>query len=400
MLHSKGVVLGVTGSIAAHKAVDIASKLVQAGLTVDVIMTKSATEFVTPLPFRTITRRPVNSEMFAPPGELDPKHIALAERADVVVIAPATANIIAKIASGLADDPLTCTVLATKAPVIIAPAMNVGMYETKITQENINRLRSRGFIIVGPAYGRLVTGRVGYGRLADVEEILGTIFAVLGRDGDLAEKRILVSAGGTQEAVDPVRYIGNRSSGKMGYAIAEAARNRGAQVTLVTAPTWLTPPVAMNVVCVETALQMRDAVLGRVAEADALIMAAAVADYRPQVSAAAKVKSKPETLTLELMRNPDILSEVHGDILKVGFAAETEDLVANARRKLKEKGLNLIVANDITAPDSGFEADTNRVVLIDRGGGVEELPLLPKYEVAHRILDRVVELLAAKASGG
>jgi phosphopantothenoylcysteine decarboxylase/phosphopantothenate--cysteine ligase len=398
MFQGKTVVLGVTGSIAAHKAVDIASKLVQAGLTVDVIMTKSATEFVTPLPFRTITRCPVSCDMFAPPVELDPKHIALADRADVVVIAPATANTIAKIAAGIADDTLSNTVLATKAPIIIAPAMDEGMYENSITQENINRLRSRGFVIVGPAYGRLVTGRMGYGRLAEVREILGTIFAVLGRDGDLAKRRLLVSAGGTQEAVDPVRYLSNRSSGKMGYAIAEAARDRGAQVTLISAPTSLAPPVGVEVIWVNTALQMRDAVLGRVAEADALIMAAAIADYRPQVSAVAKVKGKPKTLTLELVRNPDILSEVHSDTLKVGFAAEVEDLVTNAKRKLEEKGLDFIVANDITAPDSGFEVDTNRVVLIDRRGGVEELPLLPKYEVAHRILDRVAELLAAKAS--
>ncbi len=400
MFCGKTVVLGVTGSIAAHRAVDIASRLVQAGLTVDVIMTKSATEFVTPLPFRTITRRPVSCDMFAPPMEFDPKHIVVADRADVVVIAPATANIIAKIAAGIADDLLSNTVLATKAPIIIAPAMNVGMYENSITQENINRLRSRGFIIVGPAYGRLVTGIMGYGRLAEVREILGTIFAVLGRDGDLAGKRLLVSAGGTQETVDPVRYLSNRSSGKMGYAIAEAARDRGAQVTLITAPTSLIPPVGVEAVWINTALQMRDAVLGRVAEADALIMAAAVADYRPLVPAESKVKGKPETLTLELVRNPDILSEAHGDLLKVGFAAESEDLVANAKRKLEEKGLDLIVANDITAPDSGFEADTNRVVLIDRGGGVEELPLLPKSDVAHRILDRVARLLAAEAPDG
>lgn len=396
MFAGKTVVLGVTGSIAAYKAVDLASKLTQAGINVDVVMTKAATEFVTPLTFRHITRRPVSVDMFAPVADFRPGHVALAERADVMVIAPATANTIAKLAMGIADDLLSCSVLATEAPLIIAPAMDVGMYQNQVTQENLERLRSRGAIIVGPAYGRLVTGVMGLGRLATVDEILGTIYQVLGRHGDFAGRRLVVSAGGTQEPLDPVRYLSNRSSGKMGYAIAEAARDRGATVILISAPTALIPPVGVELVPVASALQMCDAVLERASDADALIMTAAVADYRPAAAAEHKIKRDPERLTLELVKNPDILSQVRGELIKVGFAAESEDLLPNATRKLEQKGLDLIVANDITAADSGFAVDTNKVVLIDRSGEVQQLPLLPKSEVAHRILDKVLSLLAAR----
>ncbi len=396
MFAGKTVVLGVTGSIAAYKAVDLASKLTQAGINVDVVMTKAATEFVTPLTFRHITRRPVVIDMFAPVADFRPGHVALAERADVMVIAPATANTIAKLAMGIADDLLSCSVLATEAPLIIAPAMDVGMYQNQVTQENLERLRSRGAIIVGPAYGRLVTGVMGLGRLATVDEILGTIYQVLGRHGDLAGRRLVVSAGGTQEPLDPVRYLSNRSSGKMGYAIAEAARDRGATVILISAPTALIPPVGVELVPVASALQMCDAVLERASDADALIMTAAVADYRPAAAAERKIKRDPERLTLDLVKNPDILSQVRGELVKVGFAAESEDLLPNATRKLEQKGLDLIVANDITAADSGFAVDTNRVVLIDRSGEMQQLPLLPKSEVAHRILDKVLSLLAAR----
>ena len=395
MVSGKTVILGVTGGIAAYKAVDLASKLVQAGISVDVVMTKAATEFVTPLTFRTITHRPVLVDMFAPVTEFSLEHVALAERADVVVIAPATANTIAKIAAGIADDLLSCVVLATRAPVILAPSMDVGMYENPITQENIDKLRSRGFVIVGPTYGRLASGKMGLGRLAAIDEILGTVYKVLGRDGDLAGRRVLVSAGGTQEPIDPVRYITNRSSGKMGYAIAEAARNRGAAVTLISTATALKPPVGVELIPVMSALQMRDAVLEKATAADALIMTAAVADYRPALAAESKIKRDPETLTLELVKNPDILSQVQGKLVKVGFAAESEYLVPNAKRKLEDKGLDLIVANDISAPDSGFAVDTNKVVLIDCYGE-EQLPLLPKSEVAHKILDRVVALLSRR----
>ena len=396
MAQGKNVVLGVTGSIAAYKAVDIASKLTQKGITVDVVMTKAAREFVTALTFRSITHRPVVTDMFDLASEFSVEHVALAEKADVVVIAPATANTIAKLAAGIADEMICSTVLATKAPVIVAPAMDAGMWQNAVTQENINRLRSRGFIIVGPGYGRLASGLVGMGRLIENEEILGTIFQVLGRKGDLANKQVVVSAGGTQEPIDLVRFVGNRSSGKMGYAMAEAARDRGAVVTLVTGPTALPPPSGIDIMQVQTAAQMRDAVLKATAAADVLIMAAAVADYRPATVAEGKIKREAETLTLEMVKTSDILSEVKGDIIKVGFAAESSDVINRGTEKLKRKHLDLIVVNDITAKDSGFDADTNRVAFIDRGGKVEQLPLMLKSEVAHKILDRVAALLAGK----
>jgi len=397
MLASKTVILGITGSLAAYKAADIASKLTQAGARVEVIMTESATRFIAPLTLRNITGRPVVTNMFELASEFSIEHVALAEAADVVAIAPATASLIARLAAGISDDMLTVTVLATKAPVILAPAMNVNMFENSITQDNLAKLKARGFTIVDPAYGRLASGKVGLGRLAEVDKIIGTIKQVLGRSGDLAGKRMVVTAGGTQEPIDPVRHIGNRSSGKMGYAIAEAARDRGASVTLITAPTFLPEPVGMEVVHIESAAQMKEAVAKATSQADALIMAAAVADYQPKSVARAKIKKETPSLTLELVRTPDILTEVKGDFLKVGFAAESQDIVENARRKLEKKQLDLIVANDITDADSGFGADTNKVTLIDRDGKVETLPLLTKREVADRILDKVVELLTKKA---
>jgi phosphopantothenoylcysteine decarboxylase/phosphopantothenate--cysteine ligase len=390
----RNVVLGVTGSIAAYKAADIASKLTQKGLCVDVVMTKAAMQFVTPLTFRSVTHRPVVTGMFDLSAEFSVEHVALAEKADVVVIAPATADAIAKLAAGIADEMLFSTVLATRAPVILAPAMDVGMWQNPITQENLTKLRSRGFTIVGPGYGRLASGLVGMGRFIENEEILGTIYHVLGKKGDLAEKQIVVSAGGTQEPIDLVRYIGNRSSGKMGYAIAEAARDRGAVVTLVSGPTALPAPQGVDVMQVQTAEQMRDAVLKATAAADVLIMAAAVADYRPAMVTEGKIKREADTLNLELVKTSDILGEVKGDIIKVGFAAESGDPIARATEKLRKKKLDLIVVNDITAKDSGFDADTNRVTFIDRDGKSEQLPLMSKSEVAHKILDRVVVLLA------
>jgi phosphopantothenoylcysteine decarboxylase/phosphopantothenate--cysteine ligase len=396
-MKDKTVVLGVTGSIAAYKAAELASQLAQAGAKVDVVMTEAATEFIAPLTFRNITGRPVVTKMFELASEYSVEHVALAEAADVVVIAPATANIIAKIAAGIADDMLCCTVLATKAPVIVAPAMHASMYENSVTQDNLAELKSRGFTIVGPAYGRLASGAVGMGRLVDVDEILGTIRQVLGRNVDLAGKRIVVTAGGTQEPVDPVRCLSNRSSGKMGYALAEAARDRGAQVALVSAPSFLPKPIGMDVVNVGTAQEMHEAVKKAVTKADALIMAAAVADYRPKKVSKSKIKrGRASSLTLELERTPDIIGELKGKFLRVGFAAESEGLVANARKKLKAKGLDLIVANDIMSKVSGIGADTNQVVIIDRKGKIEELPLLPKREVADRILDKVIQFLGKR----
>ncbi len=397
MLANKTVILGITGSIAAYKAADIASKLTQAGAKVEVVMTESATRFVTPLTLRSITGRPVVTSMWELDSEFSIEHVALGEAADVVVIAPATANIIAKLAAGIADDMLSCTVLATKAPVIVAPAMESNMFQNPVTQDNLARLKARDFTIIEPGYGRLASGKVGLGRMAEVERVIGTIKQVLGKGGDLAGKRIVVTAGGTQERIDPVRHLGNRSSGKMGYAVAEAARDRGAAVSLITASVSLPEPVGIDVVPVKTAAGMKEAVDKVVAQADVLIMAAAVADYQPKNVAEAKIKKETASLTLELVRTPDILAEVKGNFLKVGFAAESEDVVANARQKLEKKHLDLIAANDITDPTGGFDADTNQVTLIDRNGKVESLPLMSKREVADKILDRVVGLLGKKA---
>jgi phosphopantothenoylcysteine decarboxylase/phosphopantothenate--cysteine ligase len=393
MFANKAVILGVTGSIAAYKAAELASKLTQAEAKVDVVMTRAATEFVAPLTFHSLTGRLVFTELFESPSEFNIEHVALAERADIIIIAPATANTIAKIAAGIADDLLSCTVLATRAPLLIAPAMNVHMYENPVTQDNLAKLCARGVTIIEPAYGFLACGEIGLGRLADIDHILGTMHQVLGRGGDLDGRCIVVTAGSTQEPLDPVRYITNYSSGKMGYALAEAARDRGAKVVLITAPTALPTPTGVEVHRVQTALQMREIVLQTIPQADALIMVAAVTDYRPSTLAEQKIKKGISPLTLELVENPDILAEAGDNLVKVGFAAESENLVENATQKLRDKDLDLIVANDITVPDSRFGADTNRVVLIDRDLKVESLPLLPKSEVAHRILDKVVERL-------
>jgi len=396
MLANKTVVLGITGSISAYKAADLASRLVQAGAGVRVVMTEAATKFIAPLTLRSITGGSVVTDMFETPAEVAIEHVTLAEAADMVVIAPATANVIARMAVGIADDVLTCTVLATKAPVIIAPAMDVNMFQNQITQDNLAKLKDRGFIIVEPGYGHLASGKIGSGRLAEVGEILGTIKQVLGRSGDFAGRCIVVTAGGTQEPIDPVRHIGNRSSGKMGYAVAEAARDRGAEVKLVTAPTSLPDPIGVEIFHIRTANQMKEAVAKAVKKADALVMAAAVADYQPKEVAKNKIKKQAPALTLELVRTPDILTEVKGNFIKVGFAAESEDILANARKKLEKKQLDIIVANDITDADSGFGVDTNKVTLIDRSGKTESLPLLTKREVADRILDRVVGMMGKR----
>jgi|TARA_B100000315_G_scaffold114064_1_gene104512 phosphopantothenoylcysteine decarboxylase/phosphopantothenate--cysteine ligase len=393
MLANKTVILGITGSIAAYKAADIASKLTQAGAEVRVVMTESAARFITPLTLSSITGRPVVTGMWELASEFSIEHVALAEAADVVVIAPATANIIAHLAAGIADDMLSCTVLATSVPIILAPAMDVNMFKNPVTQENLAKLKARGFIIVGPGYGRLASDKIGLGRLAEISQILDTTKQVLGRSSDLAGRCIAITAGGTREPIDPVRYIGNRSSGKMGYALAQAAKDRGAQVSLITATTSLAEPTGVEVIPVETAFQMKKAVLKAVKGVDALIMAAAVADYQPESFAEAKIKKESSSLTLELTRTPDILAEVKGDFIRVGFAAESEDTLANAQKKLKEKKLDLIVANDITDADSGFGVDTNKVIIIDGKGKVEALPLMTKKEVADRVLDKVVGLL-------
>ena len=394
-LENKRVILGVTGSIACYKALDLASKMVQAGALVDTVMSYGATQFVTPLAFRSITHREVVTDLFDTNSTYSIEHIELAQQADIVVIAPATAHCIAKLAAGLADDPLTTTILATTAPLLVAPAMDGGMFSHPATQENLAKLRQRGVMIAGPASGRLASGLIGTGRLLETPELLGHIAYALGKDGDLAGKTIVVSAGGTMEPIDPVRVITNHSSGKMGYALAEAGRDRGAKVILVAAPTGLPDPALVEVVAVKTAKEMCDAVLERVKGADALIMAAAVADYRPTTEADQKIKKASADLTIDLAKTTDILEAATGDFVKVGFSAETQNLVSNAKIKVGSKNLDLIVANDVTDPDSGFGIDTNKVTLIDRDLNVEELPVLTKYEVGHRILDRVSKLLGS-----
>ena len=392
-LTNKRVVLGVTGSIACYKALDLASKLVQAGALVDTIMSYGATRFVTPLAFRSITHRPVVTDAFDPDSEYSVEHVALGEQADVLVIAPATVHCIAKLALGLADDSLTTTAVATKAPLLIAPAMDANMYDHPATQENLAKLRERGAVIAGPGVGRLASGLMGMGRLLETPELLGHVTYVLGRNGDLAGRTVVVSAGGTMEPIDPVRVITNHSSGKMGYALAEAARDRGARVVLVSAARGLPNPPLVEVVPVQTAQQMCDAVLAQVKQADALVMAAAVADYRPAESAEQKIKKDGDAMNIALSKTTDILMAAQGDFIKVGFAAETQDLLENAKSKVVGKGLDLIVANDITATDAGFGSDDNRVSIIDRELNVEQLGLMSKYEVGRHVLDRVVALL-------
>ena len=397
ILHSKSVVLGVTGGIAAYKAVEVASQLVKSGATVDVIMTEAATEFVAPLTFQAITHRPVVTEMFTLLREMEIGHVSLAKRADLLIIAPLTANTLAKLALGLADNMLTATALDTQAPLLLAPAMETGMWKNPITQDNLTRLqKARDVTIVGPAYGRLASGAVGAGRMAEPGEIVEAARWVLGRGEALAGQRVVVTAGGTREPLDPVRVLTNRSSGKMGYALARAARDRGAQVTLIHTPTALSLPWGVADVKVETTQEMRDAVLDVLPQTDILLMAAAPVDFRPAFVAEQKIKKQAteKEFTLELERTPDILKEVAArraelgrPLMVVGFAAETEDLIENARHKLRSKRLDLMVAND---PRQAMGADVSQVTLLNAAGRVEELPPLPKDEVAERVVEWVI----------
>ncbi|MSQ14667.1 MAG: bifunctional phosphopantothenoylcysteine decarboxylase/phosphopantothenate--cysteine ligase CoaBC [Dehalococcoidia bacterium] len=396
MLSNKRIVLGVSGSIAAYKGADLASKLVQSGAIVDVIMTKAAMEFVTPLTFRAITHRPVVTDWYDSSSELSIQHVQLAEEADLLLVAPATADIIAKLALGIADDPLCGTALATRAPMVIAPAMDANMYDNPATAENVAKLKSRGAVFAGPGFGRMASGLIGHGRLAETPEIIATVRQVLGRHGDLAGKHVVVSSGPTEEPIDPVRVITNRSSGKMGFAIAEAARDRGARVTVIAGPVSVPYPFGVDIIPVHTALEMRDAVFTAARACDVLIMTAAVADYRPVTAVGRKIKKEDmASLTIELTKNPDIISEVKGSFIKVGFAAETEELLRNAQSKLRGKEMDLIVANDVTAPNSGFNVDTNKVTIIERSGEILDLPLMTKDEVANKLLDRVAALLTS-----
>lgn len=392
VLQGRRVVLGVTGSIAAYKAVTLASALTQAGALVDVVMTSAATKLVQPLTFQAITHRQVATDMFHLLAETEIGHVSLGVSADVIVIAPATAHMLAKLALGLADDMLATTVLATTAPVLIAPAMDANMYQHPTVGEHLETLRRRGHTILEPGFGYLASGLVGRGRLTEPELIFEAVRTVLGRNGDLAGRRLVVTAGGTQEPIDPVRFISNRSSGKMGFALAEAARDRGAHVALIAANTVLPEPYGVEMHHVRTAQEMCEAVMAALPEADALLMAAAVADYRPEQEAEQKLKKQAAERTLRLLPTTDILAataEAGFRAIRVGFAAESERLLEHAREKLSKKCLDLIVANDITLPHSGFGADSNKVTILGRDGSERDLPLLPKLEVANAILDEV-----------
>ena len=393
MLKGKTVVLGVCGGIAAYKAVDVVSRLIKQHAEVHVIMTESATQFVTPLTFREISGNPVHTTMWAEPKLWNVEHIALARRADLFVIAPATANMIGKMAHGIADDFLSTTVMATTAPVLIVPAMNTQMYLNPATQSNLVLLRQRGIQILDPATGVLACGTDGVGRLPEPVEIVARICDSFQHAGTMRGLRVLVTAGGTREAIDPVRYIGNRSSGKMGYAIAEAAAARGAEVTLISGPVALPVPAGVKRIAVESAHQMREAVLEAFPDTDIVIKAAAVADYRPETAEAQKIKKAANSMTLVLMKNPDILAEL-GQLKQaqflVGFAAETQELVAHATEKLRKKNLDMLVANDVTLSGAGFEADTNIVKILTPDGAIEELPQMSKQDLGRVILDRII----------
>ena len=398
-LRGRFVVLGVTGSIAAYKSVELARRLTQAGATVQVVMSRSATEFVRPLTFQALTYRPVEVEMFQIQDERAAGHVAMGRQADVVVIAPATAHVLARIANGFSDDLIATTVLATGAPIVLAPAMETHMWQNAATQANVATLRSRGARIVEPESGPLASGDVGPGRLASLERIEAAIAAALEVTQTLAGRRVVVTAGPTLEPIDPVRFVSNRSSGKMGYAIAAAAADAGAEVFLVSGPTALRAPAGTQLVPIESAEQMRDAVLGLLPNADAVVMAAAVADYRPIETKERKIKKRDagKELNLRMTENPDILKAIvsarRSGAIVVGFKAETGDATAEAERMLREKKLDLVVANDVSDPGSVFGSDTDRVTFVS-ADGAEALPLLAKTEVARRLVAKLAERLA------
>jgi phosphopantothenoylcysteine decarboxylase/phosphopantothenate--cysteine ligase len=399
-LAGKRILLGVTGSVAAYKAADLASRLTQEGALVDAVLTEAATRFVSPLTFQSVTGRKALADLWS--GDAHVAHVALGRDLDLFVVAPATADVLARLAHGLADDLLTVAALASCAPLVLCPAMDAGMWEHPATRANVETLRSRGAHFIGPAEGRMASGLSGTGRFVEPEEIVEHLRTLLGAKGPLAGRTIVVSAGPTQEPIDPVRYVGNRSSGRQGFALARAALDRGARVVLVAGPTSLPTPAGAERVDVRTAGEMREAVLKASAKADALLMAAAVADFAPGDPADAKLKKGAGKRGLKLRLHPtaDILADVGARRRKtkrprvlVGFAAETGDPSPEAHRKLAEKGLDLVVANDVTAPGAAFGAATNRVALISADGGEERLPILSKADVAEIVLDRVVARL-------
>jgi phosphopantothenoylcysteine decarboxylase / phosphopantothenate---cysteine ligase len=401
LFENRKILLGVTGSIAAYKAADLASKLAQAGAQVEVILTPSALQFIAPLTFQSLTGRRAytDDDLWGSEGHI--QHIGLGKKADIMVIAPASANTIAKLACGIADNLLTLTALAVGSPTLVAPAMDGGMYNHPATQRNLKILQDRGTAIIGPVEGHLASGLVGIGRMAEPSDLVGEIRLILARNGPLSGLHVIVTAGGTQEPIDPVRSINNRSSGKQGYAIAQAALDMGAKVTLISAPTALASPVGVSRINISTAEEMRAAVVSSLPESDIVIMTAAVADFRPKSFTQEKIKREKEILTIELEGTADILTEVSRLKAKtkkpkvvVGFAAESQNLLENARSKLNSKGLDLIVANDITAPDSGFATDTNKVFLIDANQEVTDLPLMSKDQVAQIVLEKISTLIS------
>jgi phosphopantothenoylcysteine decarboxylase/phosphopantothenate--cysteine ligase len=395
MLHGKKIILGITGSIAAYKAAELTRELVRRGADVKVVMTKNAAEFITPLTLQILSGNPVYLNMFSPIKDHDIAHISLASYADMMVIAPATANVIGKIASGLADDLLTTTVMTTKAPVLVCPAMNTNMYENIIVRENITSLTSRGYLFMDPGYGVLACSTEGQGRLPEISEIVEEVESIL-TIKDLDGEQILVTAGPTREPFDPVRYITNYSSGKMGYAAAIAGKRRGAKIILISGPSYLPVPRGITFVSVSSAVEMRDAVMAYLEASTIIIKAAAVADYRPATRLGSKMKKKDGPLALSLERNPDIITEIgqkKGNRVLVGFAVETENLIENARAKLVDKNMDLIVANDVTQEGAGFGSDTNIIKILGREGEHQELPMMDKLTAADRILDRIKEII-------
>jgi phosphopantothenoylcysteine decarboxylase/phosphopantothenate--cysteine ligase len=400
LLHERRILLGVTGSIAAYKAADLASKLTQAGALVDVILSEAAQKFISPITFQSVTGRMVYTDVEFWSSEAHILHVGLAENADLFIIAPITANTIGKLANGLADSLLTVTALAVSCPLILAPAMDAHMYQNPVVQDNLRILRKRGVVEIEPAEGRMASGLIGKGRLVETRELIGHIRREFGRKGPMAGLRFVVTAGGTQEPIDAVRTITNRSSGKQGFALAQAALDRGADVVLITGPSHLQTPIGAERINVHTASEMKDVVLEKIDKVDVLLMAAAVADFRSVKTSVEKIKRRKGIPQIQLESTEDILALVADHRRKkgwprlvVGFAAESEELVSNARAKLEEKDLTLVVANDITALDAGFEVDTNQVTLIDAEGGVQELPLMTKTEVAESVLQRVLQLL-------
>ena len=392
MFSGRKILVGITGGIAAYKAVEVVSRLRKLHAEVHVAMTKSATEFIAPLTLRSLSANPVYVDLFDEPKLWNIEHIALAERVDAVIVAPATANILAKMAIGLADDFLSTVLLATRAPIFVAPAMNHAMYLHPATQENLVRLRDRGIRIIGPATGFQACGTEGVGRMSEAVEIVESLAQFFSGVELLKGKKALVTAGGTQEPLDPVRYLGNRSSGRMGYAIAQALQEAGAETILVSAPTELLPPPGVTCISVRTALEMYDAVLSRFEEMDVVVKAAAVADYRPAVQADQKIKKDGTSRTIELVPNPDILAELgrkKTSQILVGFAAETENLLANAQEKMLRKNVNLLVANDITKPGAGFGSPTNIVSFLFPDGRRIDFPQLSKLEVARHLVREI-----------